>query len=377
VPAVTERAEHLKLLREQASEAIRHAQRLVLMRNERGRKGRPFQGHKVGDRVWLEGTNLKLFHPTAKLAARRYGPFTITKVISPVVYQLTLPPQWKIFNTFHASLLSPYKETEEHGRNFPEPPPDMIEGEEQYEVEEITASRRYGRKKELQYRVRWKGYSEADDTWEPVGHLHAPDLVKEFHDRNPTAIRTMVLKEAGIKERGQWSAATASTLSTSPLPSPPKPSSASSMARRKANKCGTTTATPTPRKRSAPKLSASMRPSKRQATPRETRQTSPAAPTEVLVPHLPWPKWKRRPPGASRLYKGRPKALSEPPPDTTATTDLPYLAVHTVITPFGEITGCRTQQIARRELMARAGEWIPAQSRWRAELDVVRGGPRP
>ena len=38
-----------------------------------------------------------------------------------MVYHLDLPPTWKIFNTFHASLLSPYHETIEHGPNFTEP----------------------------------------------------------------------------------------------------------------------------------------------------------------------------------------------------------------------------------------------------------------
>ena len=43
------------------------------------------------------------------------GPFTITNVTSHVAYQLNLPRNWKIHNVFHASLLSPYKEMEEHG----------------------------------------------------------------------------------------------------------------------------------------------------------------------------------------------------------------------------------------------------------------------
>ena len=57
----------------------------------------------MGDKVWLEGTNLKTTHPTAKLAPKQYGPFPITNKISDIVYQLELPPQWKIHNVFHTS----------------------------------------------------------------------------------------------------------------------------------------------------------------------------------------------------------------------------------------------------------------------------------
>jgi hypothetical protein len=95
----------------------------------------------VGSKVWLEGANLKLTHPKAKLDAKRYGPFLITKAISPVVFQLALPPQWRIHDVFHASLLTPYKETEEYGENFMQPPPELIEGQEEYEVEQIIDSR--------------------------------------------------------------------------------------------------------------------------------------------------------------------------------------------------------------------------------------------
>jgi Chromo (CHRromatin Organisation MOdifier) domain len=152
----------------------------------------PFQ---EGDQVWLENTNLKLSHPMAKLGTRHSRPFKIIKVISLVVYHLELPPHWKIFNAFHTSLLTPYKERKEHGENFPEPPPDLIDDKPEYEIEEVLASRRHGQWKKLQYLLQWKGYSQAHDSWEPADNVNALELVKEFHERNPIAIRTMVLKE--------------------------------------------------------------------------------------------------------------------------------------------------------------------------------------
>jgi hypothetical protein len=40
-------------------------------------------------------------------------------------------------------LLTPYHKTEFHGINYNKPPPDLIDGEEEYEVEWIVASRHF------------------------------------------------------------------------------------------------------------------------------------------------------------------------------------------------------------------------------------------
>ena len=70
-----------------------------------------------------------------KIGPKREGPFEIVKVIGLVTYWLKLPPTWKIHPVFHATLLRQYQETEVYGANFPRLPPDIIEGEEVYEVE--------------------------------------------------------------------------------------------------------------------------------------------------------------------------------------------------------------------------------------------------
>src|SRR5579863_10118877 len=146
--------------------------------------GTPETRWKVGQRVWLEAKNLPLPHGTIKLAPRRHGPFPITRVISPVAYQLELPHQWNIHPVFHASLLTPYVETGSHGPNYSRPPPDLISGEAEYEVEQIRSHRRHGRRKQLQYLLKWKGYPESDNTWELADQVHAPDLIKAYHRRH-------------------------------------------------------------------------------------------------------------------------------------------------------------------------------------------------
>jgi hypothetical protein len=151
MPEVQRRKEWLKQARRQVQVAIKAAQQLVTQRGQRKKGQCHYCGHAVGDLVWLEGVNLKITHPKAKLDAKGYGPFSITKEISPVVSQLALPPQWHIHNVFHASLLTPYKETEEHGDNFAQPPLELIEGQEEYKVEQIMNLRHTGHTKKLQY----------------------------------------------------------------------------------------------------------------------------------------------------------------------------------------------------------------------------------
>jgi Chromo (CHRromatin Organisation MOdifier) domain len=97
-----------------------------------------------------------------------------------VAYKLALPSHWKIHNVFYTDLLTPYKETDAHGPNFTSPPPELIEGEPEYEVEHILASRRFGRCRKLQYLVKWLGYPSSENSWQDATDVHTPDLVREF-----------------------------------------------------------------------------------------------------------------------------------------------------------------------------------------------------
>ena len=138
-----------------------------------------------GEQVWLEGRNLKTHHPTAKLAPQRYGPFPIDKKLLPVTYRLNLPATMKIHPVFHIDLLTRYRETDAHGPNYEKPPPEIIEGEPEWEVEKIINSQLHERYKKLQFLIRWKGFPPSEDSWVLESDLSALDLLEDFYATHP------------------------------------------------------------------------------------------------------------------------------------------------------------------------------------------------
>jgi hypothetical protein len=180
IPRVTLRLEQLKEARVQARDAMIKAQQSWV-------KHRDTPKYKEGDLVWLEGKNLCINQPTAKLAPRRHRPFKIIQVMSAVNYRLELPTQWSIHPVFHIDLLTPYKETTMHGPNFTQPTPELIDGEEEYSVEKILDSRHFGKRRCLQYLVKWEGYPDVDNMWVDKDDVFADDKVREFKISNPDA----------------------------------------------------------------------------------------------------------------------------------------------------------------------------------------------
>ena len=71
-----------------------------------------------------------------------------------------------------------------HGPNFTRPPPDLVDGEEEYKVEKIINMKQMGRWRKTYYLVKWKGYPMSDNSWEPRENVHMEELIREFQNWN-------------------------------------------------------------------------------------------------------------------------------------------------------------------------------------------------
>ncbi len=122
--------------------------------------------YHIRDKVWLDATNLRLPRPKKKLDDKRVSPFKIVNKAGVSAYKLKLPLHWKIHPCFNKKLLTPYIPLEfPNQESPPPPPPDLIDGKEEYKIEEILDSKpctiRGGRGKKsytvTEYFVKWKG----------------------------------------------------------------------------------------------------------------------------------------------------------------------------------------------------------------------------
>jgi hypothetical protein len=178
---------NLRELHEHAKAEI--AKAIERFRTAADRSRIPAPDYRIGQRVWLSTENIRTTRPSRKLAERRLGPFRIAEIVSRSAVRLDLPPQLRtIHPVFHVSLLEPVPEDEIQGRRQAPPPPVEVEGELEWEVEAVLASRR--RRGKLQYLVQWSGFTDDADrtSWEPAANLqNALALVAEFHRLHPDA----------------------------------------------------------------------------------------------------------------------------------------------------------------------------------------------
>ena len=188
VEAANEFAASMAAAQEEAKAALESAAQDMAQYYDQHRS--PAPSYSVGDKVWLSLKNIITDQPAAKLADEWLGPYLITLVILRSAIWLQLPKSMKIHPVFNVSKVHPYKPDPIPNCQPAPPPPPVVAGplgEEEWEVKCINNARRHYWK--LQFLVKWKGWSNADQTWEPVENLaHAPEAIAEFYCDHPNTM---------------------------------------------------------------------------------------------------------------------------------------------------------------------------------------------
>ena len=76
---------------------------------------------------------------------RRVSSFKVKQVINPYAYELDLPSAYGVHPVFHVNLMDPVATDPLEGHRQEPPPPILIDGEEEWLVEEILDARKIRR----------------------------------------------------------------------------------------------------------------------------------------------------------------------------------------------------------------------------------------
>ena len=185
VPATDAFVKRLKDNLDVATRRLQEAQSRQAHYADQHRRDHTFH---VGDDVLLSTQNLSLTsdNHVRKLAPRFLGPFRIIAQPSPVSFRLRLPATMRVHPVFHVSLLRPYHPNPEEFSSRapvvrPGPAYTTKAGHDYYVLERILDRKEFpvGRsatRTTTKWLVKWEGYPDSDNTWEPRSTFATKEL---------------------------------------------------------------------------------------------------------------------------------------------------------------------------------------------------------
>lgn len=169
-------------------EATDWAQSAIAMAQDRqqeqaNRSRQPAPVYKVHDRVWLNLRNVRTQRPSKKLDWL-HAKYEVLEVPTPHTVRLNVPTG--IHSVFHVELVRPAATDPLPSQvmDDSEPPPVVVDGEREFEIEAIlnVRRRRRGRRSRMEALVKWTGYPEP--SWEPLSELQDVSALDDYERKH-------------------------------------------------------------------------------------------------------------------------------------------------------------------------------------------------
>lgn len=151
-------------------------------------KNRPIQDFDIGDKVLISSKNLNIEHlgvvagSTRKFAPLWIGPYPIIAKTTIDTYKLLLPIGLRVHPEIHTSLLKRYVKDNDNMRSNKPNEGMVVAGgfTDGYLIESIVDHKCIQGK--IYYKIKWVGYSEDENTWEPLELIRKPasNLIDEY-----------------------------------------------------------------------------------------------------------------------------------------------------------------------------------------------------
>jgi hypothetical protein len=156
----------------------------------------------VGDQVMVSNRHIKSTRPKRKLDWKYIGPGRIVAQIGPTSFKVDLPGLKSVHPVFHASLLEPF----DPKGIIPHPDNQIVDtlrtfGDDVWDVERII-ERSQDDNGQWLYHVKWAGYGDEENTWEPGVNISS-NALKEFWDREKILPKRQQTSKTGKRRPGR------------------------------------------------------------------------------------------------------------------------------------------------------------------------------
>ena len=151
------------------------------MKRQADRSRKEVEKYRIGDKILISTKDFSMElmkRATKKLMEKFIGPYVVRKTVLENMVELELPALLRIHPVVNVRKIVKYREQVEGQKKIP-PPPVKVDGEKEYEVEEILD--RQERRGKMKYLVKWKEYTAEENIWEGLENLkNAREKIEKF-----------------------------------------------------------------------------------------------------------------------------------------------------------------------------------------------------